>query len=276
MQRLLYLWLVRILLQIHDLLEVDLLTTTLAFLGVLTCGLFVVAHAFPFLAFLGTHVLDACKRKDGLRMGATFFFSPIGLVRAHSSDGHDRLLYLRRAHSPGVLLPFLPFVFVESLRFGGEAHVVFMYFLVLGAVAKLVGACGVVGGLGGDAAEGEVGVSELVLEDAFVLFVLDAFGGGEDAGPVAGVSEFDGGVSEELFLAGYFLEQFVGFLLGVLAVLVELFLVFLQLHEGRITLTTKLFILRLYFSIRAGRIWLWYCAAHLCMVFLRLSSCWSC
>lgn len=133
-------------------------------------------------------------------------------------------------------------------------------FLILETGAVLGGACRVVGRLGGDAAEGEAGIAKLALEDLLIAFVLDAFGGGEDAGPVVGVAEFDGGVAQVAFLAVDFLQQFVRLLLRLLPVLVQFLLVLFELRGDRGTRTTKLFIRRLYFSSSTGRTWFWYAA----------------
>ncbi len=79
-----------------------------------------------------------------------------------------------------------------------------LFFFVSGA--KLSGVGWTVGWLWGDASVGDVWVSEFMLEDAFVPFFFDAFCGWEHAGPIADISEFDGGISYEFFFPVDFFE----------------------------------------------------------------------
>jgi len=61
MQSLLYLWLVTVLLQIHNLLEVDLRTSTLRHM--LTRRLLVVTYTLSFLCLFGAQMLNAREGK---------------------------------------------------------------------------------------------------------------------------------------------------------------------------------------------------------------------
>jgi hypothetical protein len=129
-------------------------------------------------------------------------------------------------------------------------------------LSELIGCPWVVGGLRGNTAEGYSRVPVLVLEDVAILLLLHAVSGRQDAVPVVIITQFNVWLPEEAFLPKDFLEQLMCFGLGLLTILVKLLTVFLQLDYPARTLTTKLLMRRLYFSISAGRILLWYLLLH--------------
>jgi hypothetical protein len=144
-------------------------------------------------------------------------------------------------------LLLLPSVFAETLRFCSETHVMGMYFLPLLPVAELSSCSRIVFRLRGDTPEGKARITEFRLEYFFVFLIFDAFGSGKNAVPITCISEFDGGITEELLLVIYLFKQLAGFSLSILSILIKLFFVLFQLDKIRRTRMTKLLILRLYF-----------------------------
>ena len=82
---------------------------------------------------------------------------------------------------------------------------------------------GSVGRLRCDAPIGNIGIAVLILEYFAVPFLIDSFGGREDAGPIFVISQLDVGIAEiSLFFIDLF-KQFQSFGLGLLPELVEIF-----------------------------------------------------
>ena len=137
-----------------------------------------------------------------------------------------------------------------------------VYFFGLHPMAKLVRSSRIIGGLRGNTAICHTGISILTLKNGLILLLLHPVSRSEDAVPILGVSQSNMRVPEKPLLTIDLLQQLMRLAFRLLAVLVKLLLVLLELSYMILTRTTKLFILRLYFSMRAGRMVLWYLCIH--------------
>lgn len=137
-----------------------------------------------------------------------------------------------------------------------------VYFFGLDPMAKLVRSSRIIGGLRGNTAICYTGISILTLKNGLILLLLHPVSRSEDTVPILGVSQSNMRVPEKPLLTIDLLQQLMRLAFRLLAVLVKLLLVLLELSYMILTRTTKLFILRLYFSMRAGRMVLWYLCIH--------------
>jgi hypothetical protein len=128
-----------------------------------------------------------------------------------------------------------------------EAHIVPVYLFLFVSASELGCVSRLIGRLRGDASVSDFRIAILSFEHALVLFLFDSLGRRQHTRPIADISQFHCGFAYKLFLPVYLFKQLMSFSLRLLSILIEIFLVFLELYSPIGTLVTKVLILRLYF-----------------------------
>lgn len=146
--------------------------------------LLVVAYA---LLDLLAAVVVVTKGKDRMRTGSSLLFTRVGMVGVQPPR---EVLFLLRFD--GSLRPSMPdlllAIVIERLRPGRKSHVMRMYFFGLDPMPKLVRSCRIIGGLRGDTAICNGGISILTLKNGLILLLLHPVSSRKNAVPILGVS----------------------------------------------------------------------------------------